>query len=323
MNLRQLEVLGAVLRTGSLSAAARSLGVSQPAVTKSIRLAEQAAGFVLFRRVHNRYVPSGEALALLPEIERIQSGLSSLQLFIGKLRDSTAGSVTVAAPGSISHEFVTPAIVQFAKKWPSFQIRSQVLPAVRVAELVLDGQADFGIVNQATDNPYLLSEVLCEGDTICLVRRDHPLSKRAALSVPDLADQPLICYSEDTANGVLVRRALREAGVMRRIDFVVNQSQQALDLVQQGVGVAVIDPFLWAAVPRSGLIAIPFSPSYSNRIRVIRARERPRSRPASRLEQLIHQTLRERIAVPSQGGRVQITMRGGKTVRVTPRSPTK
>jgi DNA-binding transcriptional LysR family regulator len=312
MNLRQLEVLGAVLRAGSLSAAARSLGISQPAVTKSIRLSEQAAGFTLFRRVHNRFFPSSEALALLPEIERLQGGLAAVQLFIGKLRDSTAGRVTVAAPGSISHEFVTPAIVQFSRKWPGFQIRSHVLPAVRVAEMVLDGQADFGIVNQATDNPYLLSEVLCEGGTICMVKRDHRLARRSEVSVPDLADQPLICYSEDTATGLLVRRALREAGVTRRIDFVVNQSQQALDLVQQGMGVAVIDPFLWAAAPRSELVAIPFNPSYSNRIRVIRARERPRSRPASRLEQLIRQTLRERVASPDHGSSIQITMRAGR-----------
>ena len=312
MNLRQLEVLRAVLRTGSLSAAARSLGISQPAVTKSIRLAEQSAGFVLFRRVHNRFVPSGEALALLPEIERLQGDLDSVQSFIGKLRDSTAGTVTVAAPGSISNEFVTPAIVQFASKWPGFQLRTYVLPAVRVAEMVLDGQADFGIVNQATDNPYLLSETLCEGDTICVVKREHPLSRKSTLSVPELTDQVLICFSEESSNGMLVRRALRESGVMRRIDFVVNQAQQALDLVQQGMGVAIIDPFLWVAAPRSGLVAIPFNPSYSNRIRIIRARERPRSRGASRLEQLIRQTLRERVAGLGASGRIQITIKAAR-----------
>ena len=50
MNFRQFEVFEAVMRTGSLSEAARALGVTQPAVSKSLRLTEQAAGFVLFRR---------------------------------------------------------------------------------------------------------------------------------------------------------------------------------------------------------------------------------------------------------------------------------
>ena len=54
------------MRTGSVSQAARALNLSQPAISKSLRLAEQAAGFVLFRRVRGRLFPSPEAETLLP-----------------------------------------------------------------------------------------------------------------------------------------------------------------------------------------------------------------------------------------------------------------
>src|SRR6185436_16031934 len=118
MNLRQLEVFEAVMRTGSVSEAARLLNVSQPAVTKSVRLAEQAAGFVLFRRVRGRLFPSPEAETLRPQVERMRSDLGAITLLLKQLRDGNAGSVTVAAAGGVGHAFVTPAIAQFARARP-------------------------------------------------------------------------------------------------------------------------------------------------------------------------------------------------------------
>ena len=93
MNLRQLEIFEAVMRTGSLSAAARSLGVSQPAISKALRLAEQEAGFVLFRRIRGRLFPSPEAETLLPQVERVRSEIGAVSLLLKQLRDGHAGSV--------------------------------------------------------------------------------------------------------------------------------------------------------------------------------------------------------------------------------------
>ena len=91
MNFRQLEVFEAVMRTGSLSAAARALGVSQPAVSKSLRLTEQSAGLVLFRRTRGRLYPSPEAEALLPEVVRMREEMRGVTTLIQQLREGTRG----------------------------------------------------------------------------------------------------------------------------------------------------------------------------------------------------------------------------------------
>ena len=56
-----------------------------------------------------------------------------------------------------------------------------------------------------------------------------------------------------------------------------------------------MDPFLLVANPRASLVAIPFRPSFPNRLRIIRARERPRSRAAAKLEGIVRDIVLKRI----------------------------
>ena len=282
------------MRTGSVSQAARALNLSQPAISKSLRLAEQAAGFVLFRRVRGRLFPSPEAETLLPEVERMRSDLGAISLLIRQLRDGNAGSVTVAAPGSVAHPFITPAVVKFRRERPKIRIEVMILPTAMVADRVAQSHADFGVVHQPTDNPYLDGEVICQGEGICVLPKKHPLAHRKSVSARDLQGETLICYREDTAIGWLVRKALVAAGPRREVDIVVNQSQQALDLVEAGTGVAVMDPFLLIASQRPSLVGVPFRPTIPNRLRIIRARERPRSRAAAQLERAIRDEIVKR-----------------------------
>ena len=296
MNLRQLEVLEAVLRTGSLREAGRMLGISQPAVSKSLRLAEQSAGFVLFRRIRGRLWPSTEAETLLPDIARLRNDLAAIETSLRRLRDGGVGRLAIAASGSLAHDFVTPAVARFAGERPGIRFELLVLPAAIVAERVVHGGVDIGVVNQPIDSPYLGGQAVCEGDGICVLPSAHPLASRSAIGVADLASDRLIGYGEDTANGPSVRRAFMDAGDRRSIDFTVNQSRQALDLVQSGLGVAIMDPFPIVVAPRRGLVAVPFRPAFANRVRIIRARERPRSRMATQFERVLRETILQRIA---------------------------
>ncbi len=305
MNLRQLEVFEALMRCGSISEAARSLGVSQPAVSKSLRLAEQAAGFVLFRRAHGRLYPSPEAEMLLPQVGRVRADLDGIAQLVRQMRDGNVGQVIVAAPGSVAHGFITPALVKFARERPGIRVEVMILSTRGVADCVAGSEADFGVVHQPTDNPYLDGEVICEAEGVCVMRAGHPLAERRTVSVRDLADERLICYREDTAVGWLVRKSLGASGVRREVDFVINQSQQALDLVEGGAGIAIMDPFLLVAQPRSKLVAVPFRPAFPNRLRIIRARERPRSRAAASVERAIRAMVLATIKSSKLGGLVR------------------
>ena len=294
VNLRQLEIFGAVMRTGSISEAARQLGVSQPAVSKALRLLEQGAGFVLFRRVRGRLFPSPEAESLRPEAERVFRDVATVDLTLRQLRDGSTGRVAVAAVSSVAYTFLTPAIARFAADRPGIRVDSVVLPTSLVADRVATRLADFGLVHQPTDNPHLSGDAVCEAEGVCILPRRHPLADRRTVTARELHKESLISYGADSALGEAVRRAFAAAGLRRDLDLVVNQPTQALDLVEAGAGVAIIDPYLLLAGPRPGIVAIPFRPAIPNRLRVVRARERPRSRAADRLEAVVREVIATR-----------------------------
>lgn len=287
VNLRQLEVFEAIMRNGSVSEAARSLGVSQPAVTKSLRLAEQAAGFLLFRRVRGRLFPSPEAEMLLPHVEQIRSDLGGISSLMQQLREGNAGSVTVAAPASLAQSFLTPAIAKFIRERPSIQVEAMILPTQLVADRVAQSQVDFGLVHEPIDNGRIDDELVSQSEAVCIMRHDHPLAQRRTVGARDLRGGPLICYRDDTAIGSRVRKALIAAGLRPEVNIVVNNSEQAFDLVEAGAGLAVAEPFMQITHPRATLASVPFRPSIPLRLKIIRARERPRSRAAAQLERVI------------------------------------
>lgn len=284
MNVRQLEIFEAIMRTGSVSEGARLLGISQPAVTKSLRLAEQAAGFVLFRHVRGRLYPSPEAESLLPYARRVQREMNTVDEVLRKLRDGRGGSVSVAAPPSLARSFVTPAIAKFLSDRPNILLEALVLPTLLVADHVAQSQVDFGLIHEPIENSRIDDELIGESAAVCIVRNDHPLAERRSVGVRDLEGVPLVCYQSDTVIGGRVRMALSSAQRPRDIDVVVNNSEQAFDLVAAGVGVAIAEPFMLAVYPRPELVSILFRPEIPLRLKFIRARERPKSWISMQLE---------------------------------------
>ncbi|MBA2722507.1 MAG: LysR family transcriptional regulator, partial [Methylibium sp.] len=79
MRLKHIEVFNAVMLTGTASAAARLLHVTQPAVTQTLQLAELQLGYALFTRQRNRLVPTRQAQSLYPEVQRLMSQLESVR----------------------------------------------------------------------------------------------------------------------------------------------------------------------------------------------------------------------------------------------------
>ena len=91
MKLRHLEIFHAVMTCGTLSRAAESLNISQPAASKALKNAEQKLGFKLFQRVRGKLLPSSEALMLFEKAQNIYQDLDNLRLLADNLaRDPRA-----------------------------------------------------------------------------------------------------------------------------------------------------------------------------------------------------------------------------------------
>src|SRR5699024_6652666 len=102
MNVRQLEAFCHVMETGSMTAAARKLGVSQPAVSKLIGGLEKSLNLPLFRRVGDRIFPSMEAQRLYPAARKIFEEIKNTKILSKRLQKAEVGTLRVAATHALT-----------------------------------------------------------------------------------------------------------------------------------------------------------------------------------------------------------------------------
>ena len=122
MRLRHIEVFQAIVQTGSISAAARLLNVSQPNISRVLNHAEQQLGFALFERRIQGMSVTAEGRRLLPEVEDLYQRLQSITQLTEQLRRGEGQIVRVGAAHAFGQMVLAPALVTWRQQVPSVSV---------------------------------------------------------------------------------------------------------------------------------------------------------------------------------------------------------
>ena len=261
MNFRQLEVFYAVMTSGTVTAAARQLGVSQPSVTTTIKQAEAKLGFQLFVREGGRLLPTDEARLLFGEAQRAHEALAALGVMANGLRLSLGGHVRVAAVPTIAQELLPDTIATFEGLHTGFQYS---VTAVNTEEIIerLDtrmGAYDLGFVFGVDPDAGLSHQVIGEVDVYAVFPADWPVAHGDEIDIAELADRPYVAGFDGTTLGIEANRVLAEAGVEPRTIARSHAHRVAGALVERGLGFAVLDAMTTRAIqagPRGKKVAV-------------------------------------------------------------------
>jgi DNA-binding transcriptional LysR family regulator len=184
MKLSHLRDITAVAERGSLRAAARQLGIAQPAITRSIREIERELGVALFERR-----PKGIILTPMGELflRRANTVLSELQRAreeIDQARGQTTGHVAVALSTAAQIALFPHAIAAFRPRYPevTLSIRDGLFP--RIEASLKDGEIDFyvGPLPEFSPPKDFVVEKLFDNTRVILARKGHPLENARSLS---------------------------------------------------------------------------------------------------------------------------------------------
>jgi DNA-binding transcriptional LysR family regulator len=287
MTSRELEIFHAVMSSRSLTEAAASLRVSQPALSKAVKRLEDRLRVALFRRVKGRLRPTLEAESLFPEAARLVREIGSLSRTAMELRDGETGLLRVAASASLGVSVVPAAMAAFAAAHPKVKLVSHVLGAVGIAEMLVDNHVDIGMTLSPVATPGITTQNLATVPMVCALREKHPLAARRVIRPRDLEGVPLISFGSDTYFGQVLDEAFARDGVERRIAIELIIAIQAPALVLRGAGVALIDGHMQAA-GFGGVVWRPFMPEVLLPVNAITSSMRPISRLAQRfLDQVV------------------------------------
>ncbi|WP_178106883.1 LysR family transcriptional regulator [Pseudomonas mangiferae] len=260
MNLRQLEILRSVMRTRSTVAAARDLGMSQPAVSNAIKSIELNLGFLLFERVNKRLIPTQEAQILLEEAEPLFLIKELIDQTASQLRTGRRGRMRIVATSELSESLLPQSLARFRGSHDNVDIALETVRLDNVLEYVETGVADIGFAIEPHPRENLQYLPLAQLDMVCACRLESPLAARAVVTPQDLRGYPLINARTTSRISNLVQSAFTRSEENYQPSIDVRFMNVAAHFVEEGLGVSIIDQLTASSKRYTQLKSVPFEP---------------------------------------------------------------
>jgi DNA-binding transcriptional LysR family regulator len=286
MNLRQLEIFGAVMRTGSTSAAARALNISQPAVSNMVRYMESQLGFPLFYRVKGRLVPTMQANALVAQAQDVFDAFARTSRLADQLKRNEAGQLKLSMVPSLGNTVVPRAVVDFLKQRPHVKVSLEMTAHDAVVDVVERDLVDLGIVFNTFEHeevyPAVRAEKVARGAMVCVFSPESALAAKHSITPSDLLGERIIVYPRDYGLFDRLYAVFQKSGLYDSAPVELQFFHTACMIASYGGGAAVVDEFTAADQAKAHPLEVrPFEPAIEVTISILFNRNRPMSTLAS------------------------------------------
>lgn len=288
---RQLAAALAVAEYRSFIAAAAHLGISQPALTQTIKRLEQTLGLPLFQRSTRRFAITAAGREFVAMAERVLNDLKLSMRSLRELTERQRGQVIVA---SLIPVRMSTVVAEYGRRFPGIEIQLREALQEDIKDDVRSGLADFGICYLDDDLPAAhVAESLGVEALWVVLRDDHPLARRRQVEFKALRDVALVSFPIGGTVRRLIDAAATAAGFSLRHVVTVGLPLTLLNLVAAGVGIAVTPARAWSRGMFPNLVSRPLvRPRLTAELGIVRLRERELTPAAAGLLTLARERLR-------------------------------
>ena len=283
-----LEAFVSIAERGSFQRAATHLNLSQTAISHRMRKLEEELGVKLFARTTREVTLTRAGIDFLP---KAQKAIAELEQSFDDLKQQGAKRrerLDIACLPVFAVNYLPPILRKFQRSQPHVQVRIFETPSASIAELVQSGEAEFGFSVVKTGRWDLDVETLFTSSFSLACPARHVLAKKRSLSWSELRNLPLIRVGAKTAIRALIDDTASAARLTFTWPYEVEQVETAVNLVETGLGYAIV-PSIDVALHRGrGLVAVPLrGPRVSCTYGLVTRRGMPLSPPAAELRALL------------------------------------
>jgi DNA-binding transcriptional LysR family regulator len=295
-DLADLRAFVAVAELNSFRAAAESIHLSQPALSRRVEKLEAALGIRLFDRT-TRSVNltavgrdfSKKARALLDELE---DSLLSMR----EVASSQVGEVVIACIPSAVYYFLPQVLKEYHAQYPRIRVRIIDDGANAALESVTRGEADFGINIIGTQEPEIEFQSILSESFVVACRSDHPIAVKRQVTWAELDQYDYMTVDKSSGNRLLLDNALATAKARPSWRYEARHISTLVGMVEAGLGIAVVPRLSMPMGKHPTLVSIPLvDPSVERTVGLIRRRGRELSPSARQLYQMIEKTWPRRL----------------------------
>jgi DNA-binding transcriptional LysR family regulator len=258
MDLNQLEAFSAVMTIGSVTGAGRSLGRSQPAVSKAIQDLEGELGYALFDRNGPRVTPTDKAFLLYEEVERSLVGLRTIRQRADEIGREELQPIHLVATPALASTIAPAALRLLQPQGLPEHIHLRSASAEQVVHSVLHRTVSLGLTSLPVAHRGLDLHWIGQAPCVAVMRADHALAALATVSIDSLRQQRLITMSNRYRLRQRIDMALGQDKPLA-VAIETNTSFNAIMAAHAGLGVALVEPITALGMPIEGLAVRPLA----------------------------------------------------------------
>ncbi|AAP25811.1 MULTISPECIES: LysR family transcriptional regulator [Bacillus] len=248
MTITQLQVLIKTIELGSFTKAARVLNMTQPAVSHAISSIESELGVtILIRDKRKGLIVTDVGSRILVHIREILNGVEKIEQEVAMEKGHEVGTIRIGSFPSASAHFLPKMINHFKEKYPNLEVVLCEGTIKEVEDWLVSRVVDIGIV--ILPNKEMEIVPLTKGKMVVILREDHPLCKKNAVTIRDLENEPIILCKGGYEPPII--DMFKQVNVPLRAEYVISTVTTALNMIQEGLGIAILAELSLTNLPKN------------------------------------------------------------------------
>jgi len=283
-DLGDLRAFIAVAELASFRAAAETIHLSQPALSRRIEKLEDALGVRLFDRDTRNVELTAVGRDFARKARTLLDDLEDILLGVRDVAANRWGQVTLACIPSTAHYFLPSVLRQYHRRFPRIRVRVIDESANEVLSAVAHGEAELGLNITGSDEPTLEFEPLLTEAFVVACPRDHPLARHDAVTWAELGRYDFMTVDKASGNRLVMDLALASKRDRPQACFETRHVSTLVAFVEAGLGVAAVPGLSMPRTRHAALASVPIvEPEVTRTVGLIKRRGRSLSPAAEHL----------------------------------------
>ncbi|MFS0839969.1 LysR family transcriptional regulator [Paenibacillus sp. 1P03SA] len=240
MDVRHLHYFLETARRKSFTKAAEALHVTQPTISKMIRILEEELGVELFDRTARQIVLTDAGEAVLIQAQQIVRSLENLSVDLADVTSMRKGQIRIGLPPMTGAPFFPELIAAFHRLYPGIGIRLIEEGARTVEREVESGSLDLGVAVLPVDADRFGMFAFVKEELRLVVHPGHRLARRQTVRLAELSGEKFLLFREGFTLHESIPEACIQAGFKPDIIYESSQWDFLSGMAEAGLGVALL-----------------------------------------------------------------------------------
>ncbi len=258
MNVSQLRTFIAVVEQGSFSGAAKTLNISQPAVTMQVQALEADVGATLLDRRYRRIDLTEAGKTLLPHARRVIEQLGQAKDEISALSGQVTGRLAIAASTTPGVYVIPRLLGSFLSTYPEVGVTIAVHDTAEVVAAIESGEAQIGVTGATVRGARVSFEEVGVDELVAICPPSHPLAERSGIALSELAEETWIFRESGSGTRQVAERILAQHGLETqelRVAVELGTGEAIVSAVEGGLGIAMLSRHVAAKALQAGTVS--------------------------------------------------------------------